>query len=269
MTMARFPLMSELDHTCAMTFVEVGDIRIHYERRGRGAPCVLLHGGFASHRSWDLVSERLRPELDVIAIDSRGQGRSFDGRGPITYGRMAEDVVRVMDALDVERFHVVGHSDGGCTALHLLVDYPDRISSATLLGTPRRLSDYRAGTHALLVGVLDAMALTTEDLGLGFADHYRLLSPHPDRWKLLVQKLGATWRTQPVFSDEMLSLVDVPVLVIGVGHDEFLERDVFAQTARVFPRGEISWIEEATHAVPISHPERVAEAVAEFVGKLS
>lgn len=263
----RFPLMPDPDHECAPTFVQVDDVRLHYERAGQGPPCVLLHGGFASHCFWEPVARRMRARFDVTTLDSRGQGRSSDGRGPITYGRMAVDTVRLLDDLGIDRAHVVGHSDGGCIALHLLVDHPDRLATATLVGTPLHLDDYRDGIHRMLVEFTQAMAAGAPDDAFGFAAHYRLLSPHPEKWPDLVRKLGATWRTQPIFSDPVLGLVEVPVLVIGVKHDEFLAPEVFERSARVFPRCELAWVAEGTHAVPISHPEAVADAVMPFVAR--
>ncbi len=263
----QFPLVPDPGHMCSMTFVEFPDIRVHYERSGTGAPVLLLHGGFASHHSWNPAADRLRLDHDVIAIDSRGQGRTSDATGPITYGRMAADVIRVLDALGIERTHVVGHSDGGCISLHLLVDHPDRLLTATLVGTPLHLHDYRPGMHAGLMAFIDALLKGGDD-PFGFGEHYRMLSPHPERWHELLRKLGGTWRTQPVFTDAVLGMVEVPVLVVGVEHDEFLDRETFARTAAVFPRGEVAWIEEGTHALPMSHPEGLSRLIASFLEKV-
>lgn len=265
MSGAGFPLMPDPDHACASRYVDSGDVRLHYERAGAGPPCILLHGGFASHCFWGPVADRMRSRFDVTTLDSRGQGRSSDGRGPITYGRMAADVVRVLDALGIERAHVIGHSDGGCIALHLLIDHPDRLRTATLMGTPLHLVDYREGMHALLVKFTESMAADLAQDPLGFAAHYRALSPHPERWPELVRKLGATWRTQPLFSDEMLRLVETPVLALGGDRDEFLAPEVFERASRIFPRGTLVVVEGATHALPVSHPDVVVAALDGFL----
>jgi pimeloyl-ACP methyl ester carboxylesterase len=184
----------------------------------------------------------------------------------MTYGRMAVDVVRVLDTLDLDRAHVVGHSDGGCILLHLLVDHPDRVASATLIGTPLHLDDYRPGSSDALGALLDTMRPAAIDQ-FGLGAHYESLSPHPERKAELADRLGATWRTQPVWSDAVLALVPSPVLVVGVDGDEFLDREVFIRTAEVFPQGEIVWVDEGAHAVPMTHPAAVAEAIASFVAR--
>jgi len=257
--------MPDPDHVCASRYVDSGDVRLHAERAGAGPPCILLHGGFASHCFWDPVAVRMRSRFDVTTLDSRGQGRSSDGRGPITYGRMAADVVRVLDAFEIERAHVIGHSDGGCIALHLLVDHPDRLRTATLVGTPLHLAHYREGMHELLMKFTELMATDTSQDPLGFAAHYRALSPHPERWPELVGKLGATWRTQPLFSDEMLRLAELPVLVLGGDRDEFLATEAFERASRVFARGTLVVVEGATHALPVSHPDAVVAALDGFL----
>ena len=120
--------------------VDVDDIRMYFERHGSGQPLVLVQP--LSGESWDPVRTLLAERYDVVNPDMRGQGRSSDGDGPITYGRMAADLVRFLDRLEIRAAHFVGWSDGGCDVLHLLVDFPDRVRSATLIGTPLHHDDY-------------------------------------------------------------------------------------------------------------------------------
>ena len=65
--------------------------------------------------------------------------------------------------------------------------------------------------------------------------------------------------------DVVLARIAAPVLVVGVGCDEFLDREVFARTARLLPRGDITWIEKGTPAVLRSHPEPLAGAITAFL----
>lgn len=253
-------------HRCDGSIVAVPGADLYVERHGEGEPVVVLHGGFVSHRSLVPIARRLSERFDVISIDSRGQGRSSVRSGPITYGRMATDVVSVLDSLAIERAHVVGHSDGGCQSLHLLVDHPDRIASATLIGTPLHLDDYRPGTHDALMGFLDALIQGVEGADVyGFEAHFRSTNPHPERWRETLVSLAATWRVEPTFSDASLARVRVPVLVIGTDGDEFLDTTVFERSAAVFPAGELAWIPGGTHALTASHPAEIVAAIEAFV----
>ena len=93
---------------------------------------LLIHGVTASHLSWPLVAERL-PGVRVIAPDLRGRGRSNGVRGPAGLAAHARDLVAVLDALDVDRAVVVGHSMGAFVALVLGDLYPERVSRLVLV----------------------------------------------------------------------------------------------------------------------------------------
>ena len=82
------------------------------------------------HATFTAVIERLvAAGKGVIALDARAQGKSTRGSLPLTYELFAEDAIAVLDALGVERVHVVGHSDGGIEALLLARDHAERVLS--------------------------------------------------------------------------------------------------------------------------------------------
>src|ERR1700704_2619267 len=79
-----------------------------------GVPVLLLHGGEGNSNYFgNLIPILVRHGYRVIAIDSRGHGRSTRTDAPITYHLMAEDVVQVLDSLKIPRVSLVGWSDGG------------------------------------------------------------------------------------------------------------------------------------------------------------
>lgn len=94
---------------------------LHYVRRGRGEPLVLIHPLGAELVVWDPVLERLSRERDVIAVDLPGFGHSPGLRngGPPTPRALAESVASLLDELEIERAHVAGNSLGGWVALEL------------------------------------------------------------------------------------------------------------------------------------------------------
>lgn len=97
------------------------------------APDVLLiHGVSASHLSWPLVAQRL-PEMRLIAADLRGRGRSNRVQGAAGLAVHARDLVAVLDALEVDRVTVVGHSMGAFVSLVLGELYPDRVEHIVLV----------------------------------------------------------------------------------------------------------------------------------------
>jgi pimeloyl-ACP methyl ester carboxylesterase len=97
-------------------FLNIGGQRVFYHRSGRGSPVVLIHGYLVSHWCWREVIRGLADAHDVIAIDLPGFGES-DRPAPTAYRYDApafmETVLGVLDALDLTRASLVGHSMGG------------------------------------------------------------------------------------------------------------------------------------------------------------
>ncbi|MFE6040732.1 alpha/beta fold hydrolase [Streptomyces sp. NPDC056452] len=115
-------------------------VRLWTEDRGAtdAPPMLLIMGAQASGLGWpDELVDQLTSRHRVIRYDHRDTGRStwaFDQQ-PYPLGQLAEDALTVLDGLDVERAHIVGMSLGGMLAQLLIADHPDRLLSATLIGT--------------------------------------------------------------------------------------------------------------------------------------
>src|SRR5262245_13105635 len=115
-------------------FADFGGVKIHYIDRGRREPIVLLHGGTSNLESWITtgVVANLQRDFRVIAFDARGAGKSDKPRDPKAYGRQqALDVPRLLDALKIDRAHIVGFSLGASTVAQLLTLHPERFLTAT------------------------------------------------------------------------------------------------------------------------------------------
>ncbi|MEU9058683.1 alpha/beta hydrolase [Streptomyces sp. NPDC048430] len=115
-------------------------VRLWAEERGsaEAPPLLLIMGAQTSGLGWpdDLV-EALAAHHRVIRYDHRDTGRStwaFDQQ-PYAVTDLAEDAITVLDGLGVDRAHVVGMSLGGMLTQLLVADHPDRLLSATLIGT--------------------------------------------------------------------------------------------------------------------------------------
>ena len=117
-------------------FVTVGGVSLHYVESGRGEPLLLLHGNAGSGRVWRKVLPTLARSFHVIAHDRQGFGDSEPGEptdaGPHAYAR---ELARFMDALGIERAHVVGLSFGGMVAQCFALAFPKRLDRLVLVGT--------------------------------------------------------------------------------------------------------------------------------------
>jgi pimeloyl-ACP methyl ester carboxylesterase len=113
---------------------EIAGAKIFYAVYGKGDPVVLLHGGLGNSDHFAFQLPALIDKFQVIAIDSRAQGRSTRGTAAITYDQLALDVVAVLDKLAIKRASVVGWSDGGEVALKLGIGFPDRVDRLFVFG---------------------------------------------------------------------------------------------------------------------------------------
>ncbi len=116
-------------------FVRVGGQLVHVERAGSGEAVVLLHGFGGSSWSWRKVIPSLAEDRHVVAIDLNGFGWTERPREPGAYtlDGQARLVLAVMDALGLDRVHLVGHSYGGGLALWIAANHPERLRSLVLV----------------------------------------------------------------------------------------------------------------------------------------
>jgi pimeloyl-ACP methyl ester carboxylesterase len=132
-------------------FLEQDGVKLRFIDRGQGEPVVLLHGFSLSADGWSTpwggpdrpkILATLAERFRVIAIDARGHGRSDKPHDCAAYGAaMADDVVRVLDALRIPRAHLVGFSMGGLTAVQLVARHPERFRSVVLLAPKPELEE--------------------------------------------------------------------------------------------------------------------------------
>lgn len=112
-----------------MPFVDEGGPRLWYEEAGSGPAVVCLHEGVTDSRAWRPFARLLAASFRAVCFDRRGYGRSERWDGPYA---PADDVVRVLDALGLERASLVGGSMGAMTALAAALEHPARVDRVVL-----------------------------------------------------------------------------------------------------------------------------------------
>lgn len=128
-------------------FIDAGGVRIHARvipgPLPAATPVVVLHGFTGSTQSMNGVLAELGPTRTTVAIDLVGHGASDapDDRSQYTMERCVEQVAAVIDALDLDRPHLLGYSMGGRAALAFCVGLPERARSALLVGASAGLAD--------------------------------------------------------------------------------------------------------------------------------
>ncbi len=111
-----------------MTIANVNSIDLYCEECGSGPPIIFQHGYTSSHEVWGGVIEKMCARNRCVAMDARGAGDSAHPENGYSIEQMAADIVGVADALDIDKFHYVGHSMGGVIGYELGLSHADRIS---------------------------------------------------------------------------------------------------------------------------------------------
>lgn len=133
---------------------------MYYVEAGQGDPLVLIMGLGADHLAWGFQFPVFAERYRVIAFDNRGAGQTDAPDHPYTTRMMADDTVGLMDALGIERAHVLGASMGGMIAQEIALNHPDRVRSLQLHCTLGRPDGYLKAQ--LEVGRLQRRALSCE-----------------------------------------------------------------------------------------------------------
>jgi pimeloyl-ACP methyl ester carboxylesterase len=177
-------------------FMTRGDARIRYrDSGGAGEPVVVLHGFTRDLTDWLVLGDSIALDHRVIAIDVRGHGKSSKPADASQYGRaMADDVIRVLDDLHIQRAHVAGHSMGALIASAVAVRYPQRVLSGTFVAGPF------AADSATLADATQPWIREMES-GAGLKNFFRWIFP------LWPEQLAATVNAQ------VLKTNDVPALL--------------------------------------------------------
>jgi len=137
--------------------VQVGKRQIHLSEAGEGFPVLMLHGGgpgAAGVANYSRNIEALARHFRVLVPDMPGYGKSSKGvNRSDPFGDLAESMLELLDALKIERAHVVGNSYGGACGLRMALDRPKRVGALVLMG-PGGINTTRglptAGLNSLL-----------------------------------------------------------------------------------------------------------------------
>jgi 2-hydroxymuconate-semialdehyde hydrolase len=119
--------------------IQCGVVETNYQDLGQGDPVLLLHGsgpGVSAWANWRLILQRLQSDFRMLAPDMAGFGYSkAPADMPLNRQNWLDQIVRFMDALKIDKAHVIGNSFGGSMALALTIAHPDRVNKLVLMGS--------------------------------------------------------------------------------------------------------------------------------------
>ena len=241
-------------------YVETGRVRTYYEVNGSGDPLILSHGGMCTAETFDGQTGALAEHFRVYLPERRGHGRTADVPGPITYEIMAQDTIAFIEALGIERAHLVGWSDGALVGLLVARWRPELVGKLVLIAQGVNWE----GLRPELAGVAGHMTKAMMPPPLTAA--YEALSPDgPSHLDVVLEKLLALWNTDPAFPLSDLERVAAPALVLAADGDVTLSIEHAAAMARALPDAQLAVVPGTSHAVPMEKPELVNRLILDFL----
>ena len=178
-------------------YVNVNNVAIYYETYGVGRPVLVLHGGLGSIEDMSHQIRALAESHFVIAVDSRGHGRSTDLNAPLSYSLMSDDISKLLDHLQIDRVDVVGWSDGAIIGLDLAIGQPERIRKLVAISANYDVDGLVQ--IPLLVSKIPSAPLL-----------YKLIARDPAQWPMLYRKVVTMWQTQPHYTLKHLGNIRAP-----------------------------------------------------------
>lgn len=257
---------------------QVGDFELDYERTGSGEPLLAIMGMSGTALSWgEPFLEPLREAFDVIVFDHRGVGASTRLDGEVTVARMARDALGLLDALGVERAHVLGISMGGMIAQELALAAPERVLTLTLGCTYCGGEGSSIASPAVIQKLTEAMlsgdraqairAGWEVNVSPRFAaeeDAYRRFVGLAERRAVAVPVVMAQMQACAAHdTSQRLSGIRTPTLVIHGTVDEMLPVENGRMIAEKIEGSRLEIFEEVGHLFFWERPRRSAELVRE------
>ncbi len=233
----------------AGNYIRVNGIKMYYEIYGDGEPLVLLHGNGGSINSFSAQIPAFSKHYKVIAIDTRGQGKSKDVNSTsFSYNQFADDLKVLLDSLNLKNVNLLGWSDGGNTGLILASQYPSYIKKLITMGANLNPSE-----DALSKKIL---TITKRDL-----NKIKLENKKED---LVTIRLMEMLLKEPNINPESLKSITAKTMIIAGEKDVILEKHT-RLIAESIPHAKLNILKAQTHFVVEENPELFNQAVLEFL----
>lgn len=256
-------------------------VQLYFEEAGAGDAVIFVHEYAGDYRTWEPQMRCLSRQYRCISFSARGFPPSDIPNDGASYSQAIsrDDVIAILDHLRIDRAHVVGHSMGAYTSLHVGLDYPERVRSLTIAGCGWG-SDPGAREQAAETG--KAIAKMFRDEGIrtaaekyakypvrlqykakdprGWEEFVRLLSEHSGEGHALVMLNVQLKRATLYELRDRLKTLTIPMLVVSGDEDDWcLDGSVYLK--RTVPTAALMVIPRSGHTITSEEPEAFNRAL--------
>ena len=238
---------------------DINGVSIFYKvyGAGNGNPIILLHGGLSNGDHFSgIIPALVDAGHEVITMDSRGHGHSSFDDAQISYEQMARDVLGLMDHLEIDKADIVGWSDGGIIGLEIALTAPERLNKVVAYG-----ANYDPTGVRLDVGTNDYFNAYIERA----SEEYQQNSPAPEKWDAFLANIGTMWATQPTYTDEQLTTITTPFLILDGAKEEAIDLNQTKLMALLIPDAELVIMPDTGHFALFEQPEEFTKIVLDYL----
>lgn len=226
------------------------DITLYYQEKGKKEPFILLHGngedGSYFKKQMDYFSDRYR----MIALDTRGHGKSPRGIMPFTIEQFSCDLYDFMTALEIPKAVILGFSDGANIAMKFAMKYPDRVKALILNGGNLNPKGVKRTTQIPI------------EIGYKIARRFAQKSPDAKR---NAEMLGLMVNDPNIEQSELVKIT-APTLVI-CGRNDMIKESHTKEIAGRIPHAKLS-ILKGDHFIANKEAEAFNKEVEDFLQKV-
>jgi 3-oxoadipate enol-lactonase len=255
--------------------ISIKDCQIAYREDGpANGPVIILSNSLMSNFSmWDSNINSLTDQYRVIRYDTRGHGQSEVTPGPYSIGMLAEDLVGLMDALSIDKAHLVGLSMGGMICQYVGANFSGRVLSLSLCDTASEMPPRSLWAERFAQCEKDGIAgLVEGTINRWFvADFIKKAPGEIAKVKEMILTttpngyINCASAVRDMAQTTMLLKITAPTLIL-VGRDDpacTVNQSIVLQ--RMITHAQMKIIDNAAHLSNIEKPEEFNQAIRQFI----
>lgn len=252
----------------------VDGLQLHYEHDGQGTDLVLLHGLGGTLHDWDRFIPDLSRYHRVLRWDVRGFGASGKPAGPYSPQLFARDLAGLIRTLGITKTHVAGISMGGVIAQRFTLDYPEFVSSLTLMSTSSEVGEAAQKAWGKTADIIEqrGFSSSTEFAQRVFAPSFvknapqevqamveRTATNDPRAYAAAARAIGSyNWTAE-------LRRIQVPTLILQGCEDQLTPPGGSIKLSRGIPRSRLLMIPDCGHVIPVEKPALFQQTLLAFL----
>lgn len=217
-------------------YIQLNSQVICYEKTGEGSPVILIHGNNGSLHDFDPLAETMSEDHTVYAMDSRGHGESATPK-EYHYADMADDVINLIKALDIEKPYLVGYSDGGIVALLVAIKASNLLSGIVCCGA------------------------NLNPAGMS----HRAIREIKKEYKKTGSPITQMMLLEPDISTRELQRISVPAMIFA-GEDDLIKEKESQKIAANIPEAELHILPGENHSSYVEGTDKLYRYISGFLG---